>query len=77
MFKQDPLVSDKQLEKIDKILFITHLAIGDFTYLQNYFKAFKDAYPHITIDLWVDEVRRTRLFWRWNKLKKYSIHFYK
>lgn len=68
-----PLVPEELLKSSNKILFITHLAIGDFTYLQTFFKAFSKQYPHIKIDLWVDEVRRTRLFWQWKHLKKYVL----
>ena len=34
-----------------KILFVSHLAIGDFVYLQNYFKLFAQKYPNLKIDL--------------------------
>ena len=68
------LVPQHLLESVDKILFITHLAIGDFTYWQNYFLAFAKKYPHIKIDIWIDEVRRTRCFWRWNSLQKYALY---
>jgi|SaaInlStandDraft_4_1057021.scaffolds.fasta_scaffold02293_1 heptosyltransferase III len=71
--KKDSLVPQELLEKSNKILFVTHLAIGDFTYLQNFFKAFSIAFPHIKIDLWIDEVRRTRFFWRWKHLKRYAL----
>ena len=70
----EPLVPEHLLQNSEKILFITHLAIGDYTYMQNYFKAFAEKYPHLKIDLWVDEVRRTRCFWRWPQLKKYSLY---
>ena len=71
---EKPLISSKLLEKSNKILFFTHLAIGDFTYLQNCFAAFHKRYPHIKIDLWVDEVRRTWKFWKWKHIKKYVFH---
>lgn len=68
------LVPSELLAKADKVLFVTHLAIGDFTYQQNYFQAFARQYPHIKIHIWVDEVRRTRLPWRWKQLKKYALY---
>ncbi len=71
---QEQLVPKHLLEKADKILFVTHLALGDFTYMQNCFKAFKEHYPHIKIDLWVDEVRRSWKFWQWRGLKRYVLH---
>ena len=69
-----PLVPADLLKKSDKILFIAHLALGDFTYLQNCFQAFAQAHPHIKIHLWVDEVRRTRDTAQWEHLKKYSLY---
>jgi heptosyltransferase-3 len=69
-----PLIPAQLLEKSDKILFIAHLALGDFTYLQNCFQAFAKVYPHLQIDLWVDEVRRTDDEAQWEHLKKYSLY---
>jgi ADP-heptose:LPS heptosyltransferase len=68
------LVPAEILRKTDRILFIAHLALGDFTYLQNCFQAFAQAYPHIRIHLWVDEVRRTADPAQWEHLKKYSLY---
>lgn len=58
----------------ERILFIAHLAIGDFTYLQNGFRAFKEAYPHLKIDLFIEEVRCTNDPKKWPFLKKYSLY---
>jgi heptosyltransferase III len=41
-----------------KILFVTHLALGDFTYLKTYFSLLKKQYPNLVCDLWIDESRR-------------------
>ncbi|MFL9922934.1 glycosyltransferase family 9 protein [Herbaspirillum lusitanum] len=71
MLKQ--IVPPEVLQKSNKILFVAHLALGDFTYMQACFKAFAEAYPHIEIHLWVDEVRRTYDFRQWKFLKKYVI----
>jgi len=68
------LIPPETLAIADKILFIAHLAIGDFTYLQNFFNAFSNTYPHIKIDLWVDEVRCTSDQRQWPFLKKYSLY---
>ena len=62
------------LDRSKKILFIAHLAIGDFTYLQNGFKAFKEAYPHLKMDLFIEEVRCTNDSQKWPFLKKYSLY---
>ena len=69
-----PLIPAALLQKADKILFIGHLALGDYTYLQNCFQAFAQAYPHIKIHLWIDEVRRTADPAQWPHLQKYSLY---
>nr|WP_081984060.1 glycosyltransferase family 9 protein [Massilia sp. JS1662] len=68
------LVDRALLARADRILFIAHLALGDFTYLQSCFTAFARAFPHIKIDLWVDERRRTRRAADWPHLKKYALY---
>ncbi|SHN43705.1 ADP-heptose:LPS heptosyltransferase [Duganella sacchari] len=67
------LISAPQLAQAKKILVITHMAIGDFTYMQMCFRALKRAYPHLAIDLWVDERRRTDNPAEWPHLKNYSL----
>lgn len=62
------------LDQSKKVLFIAHLAIGDFTYLQNGFEAFKKAYPHLKMDLFIEEVRCTSDAKKWPFLKKYSLY---
>jgi heptosyltransferase III len=68
------LIPPALLKKSEKILFIAHLALGDFTYLQNFFQAFARANPHIKVHLWVDEVRRTSDTSQWPHLQKYSLY---
>lgn len=63
-----------RLAGADKILFIAHLAIGDFTYLQNFFRAFAQAHPHLQVHLWIDEVRRTDDQSKWPYLKNYALY---
>ncbi|MGN5479016.1 hypothetical protein ACTMU2_24835 [Cupriavidus basilensis] len=48
--------------------------MGDFTYLQNFFKAFAQANPQLEVHLWVDEVRRTSDPKAWEYLRKYSLY---
>lgn len=69
-----PLVDRALLEQSDKILFIAHLALGDFTYLQSCFNEFAKAFPHLKIHLWVDERRRTSRAADWAHLKKYALY---
>ena len=68
------LVDRALLARADKILFIAHLALGDFTYLQSCFAAFARAFPHLDIHLWVDERRRTNRAADWPHLKKYALY---
>ncbi|ALK98450.1 glycosyl transferase [Massilia sp. WF1] len=68
------MVPPALLRQADKILFIAHLALGDFAYLQSGFQAFARAYPHLKIHLWVDERRRTSRASEWPHLKKYALY---
>lgn len=68
------LVPAELLANSSKILFIAHLALGDFTYMQNCFRAFAKAYPHIKMHLWVDELRRTKDATQWEHLKNYVVY---
>jgi heptosyltransferase-3 len=74
IYMASQLVSSDLLQKCDKVLFITHLALGDFTYLQNCFQAFARAYPHIRVHLWADEVLRTTDSSKWEHLKKQALY---
>lgn len=62
------------LEKADKLLFVFHAAIGDFFYLQNCFRAIKQAYPHLRIDFFMDELRKTEDQSKWPSLANYLIN---
>jgi ADP-heptose:LPS heptosyltransferase len=68
-----PLVPPGLLAGANRILFVTHLAIGDFTYLQAGLRAFARAFPHVRIHLWVDERRRTADPEAWPILRKYAL----
>jgi ADP-heptose:LPS heptosyltransferase len=69
-----PLVDASTLRQAHKILFITHLALGDYAYLQSCFRAFARAFPHIEMHLWVDERRRTSDAGQWPHLQKYALY---
>jgi heptosyltransferase-3 len=71
---QLPLIPPERLAQAGKILFIAHLALGDFTYLQSCFRALAQAYPQLEIHLWVDERRRTANAADWPHLKKYALY---
>jgi len=61
-------------QKSNKVLFITHLAIGDFVYMQNYFKELSIKYPKLKIDVWVDEQRGKSFLRRWKTKSNYIIY---
>lgn len=69
-----PLIPAHELAKADKILFVAHLAIGDFLYWQTHLAAFHAQYPHIKIHLFVNELRRTWKWWKWAGMKKYALY---
>lgn len=69
-----PLILPELLRDSKKILFIAHLALGDFSYLQNCFRSFSNAHPDIDIHLWVDERRRTSQPSKWEHLRKYALY---
>lgn len=68
------LVPPELLARADRILFITHLAIGDFTYLQSGLRALAEAYPHLRVHVFVDERRRTPDAALWPHLRKYALY---
>jgi len=70
----DQLIPAELLRTSKKILFVAHLAIGDFTYMQNCFRDFAQHYPHIRMHLWVDETRRTNDASQWEGLSKYVLY---
>lgn len=62
------------LRSVDRVIFIIHLAIGDFAYLQSAFRTFKKHYPHLQIDLFVVESRCTSDSTKWPFLAKDVIY---
>ena len=42
---------------------MTHLAIGDFTFQGVYLQALKNKYPHINLDIWIDDCRESSKDW--------------
>jgi len=68
-----PIILPQQLTSSSKILFLTHLAIGDFTYMQPYFKKLSENFPHLKIDLWLDEARGKWFLWPSKPPKKASV----
>jgi len=73
MIMADQLIPPELLRTSKKILFVAHLAIGDFTYMQNCFRDFARHFPHVRMHLWVDETRRTSDASQWQSLSKYVL----
>lgn len=46
-----------------RLLYMTHLAIGDFIYQGVWLNALKSKYPHLQIDVWFDDCRRRPHSW--------------
>jgi len=58
-----PLISASQLRQAKRILYMTHLAIGDYMYQGLYLQALKQQYPHLQIDIWIDDCRKKPKAW--------------
>ena len=58
-----PLISHQQLTDAKRLLYMTHLAIGDYIYQGIWLKALKQKYPHLSIDIWFDDCRRKPHSW--------------
>lgn len=61
------LIPEKKILKSKRLLFMTHLALGDFIYHGPMLKAIKKAYPHLQIDIWMDDCRDRPKAWRKNR----------
>jgi ADP-heptose:LPS heptosyltransferase len=57
------LISHDQLVNARRLLYMTHLAIGDFIYQGVWLNALKEKYPHLAIDIWFDDCRRKPHSW--------------
>lgn len=49
------LLSHVQLLKAKRLLYMTHMAIGDYVYQRMFLKKLKESYPNLQIDLWFDD----------------------
>lgn len=59
---------------LPKSLFIVHLAIGDYTYMQRCFEKLKSAYPNLIIDLFIQDNRRSNDASKWPILSNYILY---
>jgi ADP-heptose:LPS heptosyltransferase len=58
-----PFISDERLRAARRLLYMSHLAIGDFIYQGVWLKALKKKYPHLEIDIWFDDCRKKPHSW--------------
>ena len=65
-------ISDQQLKQAKRVLYMSHLAIGDFVYQGVWLKALKRKYPHLTIDIWFDDCRSKPHSWAAGRNKTLS-----
>ncbi|QUN05864.1 glycosyltransferase family 9 protein [Shewanella yunxiaonensis] len=58
-------VIDKALLlKAQKLLVMSPFALGDFLYIKTFLEAVKQQYPHLQIDIWLDDDRNDKQVWR-------------
>jgi glycosyltransferase involved in cell wall biosynthesis/ADP-heptose:LPS heptosyltransferase len=69
-----PLVPARLLENPAKILFVMHPGIGDFCYLQNFFRELAARFPLLEMHLWVGEHRITADPAKWDALKNFILY---
>jgi ADP-heptose:LPS heptosyltransferase len=69
-----PLVPARLLENPAKILFVMHPGIGDFCYLQNFFRELAARFPLLEMHLWVGEHRITTDRAKWDGLKNFILY---
>lgn len=79
------LVSDEQWRNAKRVLYMTHLAIGDYYYQRGFLAELKRRYPHIELDIWIDDCRakpkpwhagRSQVLGQWLSTETHVNHFY-
>lgn len=69
-----PLISHEQLSAAKRVLYMTHMAIGDYVYQRVFLQKLAENYPKLSIDLWFDNcinidnnwnVRRAQTLTEW------------
>lgn len=58
-----PLASKERLSQARRVLYMTHLAIGDYMYQGVFLQALKEQYPRLQIDIWIDDCRKKPKPW--------------
>lgn len=63
------LITKAQLKQAKRVLYMTHLAIGDFVYQGAFLKELKEQNPHIELDIWIDDIRAKPKEWHADRNK--------
>lgn len=63
------IISSTQLTQCKRLLFMSPVALGDFLYLKTFLIALKQQFPHVTIDIWLDDNRCNDDEWRLSRSK--------
>lgn len=58
------LIPSEKFLKAKKVLYMTHLALGDFLYQKIFLEGLKRTYPHLQIDIWIESGRIRNHGWR-------------
>lgn len=53
-------LAKQHFEKAKKVLYMSHLALGDYIYQRGYLAQLKQAYPQIQLDVWFDDFRNKK-----------------
>lgn len=56
----DPVIP---LANAKKVLYMTHLALGDYVYQGAFIKQLCELHPHIQFDIWIDDCREQKKIW--------------
>jgi ADP-heptose:LPS heptosyltransferase len=51
------------MSQASRVLYMTHLAIGDFVYQGPHLQALRQKYPNIQLDIWIDDLRDQSKSW--------------
>ena len=59
----NPAIANR-LSSASKILYMSHMAIGDYLYQRTYLQMLSEQYPNAEIDLWIDDFRTKGKDWQ-------------
>lgn len=57
------------LNKGKKVLYMTHLALGDYVYQRQFLRQLKQQYPDVKLDIWIDDCRVRHKRWHTGRNK--------